>query len=149
MLGSILARQNMSVLALQRKLMATGLTVNIKSLYRLASEMPVQKVDLHIAAAVCKVCAVSLNDLISFQRPKAQFRRLDNKTQSRLDALMAKNNERQLTVAERKEFGALADRAHQMSLENARTLLAEQRRAGRRAAVKRKPTGRKHAPLAA
>src|SRR5258707_15642115 len=104
MLGTILARQNVSVLALQRKLAAAGLAVNIKSLYRLANDAPVQKIDLHIAAAVCKACDVQLTDLIRFQKPKARLQRLDSKTQSRLDALMAKNNEGRLTAAERKEF---------------------------------------------
>ena len=70
MLGSILARRNVSVLALRRELAETGLAVNIKSLYRLANDTPVQKIDLHIAAAVCKVCDVGLDDLISFQRQR-------------------------------------------------------------------------------
>lgn len=139
MLGLILAQQNVSVLGLQRKLAQLGMAVNIKSLYRLVSDLPMQKIDLHIAAAVCKVCNVELGDLIRFQKPKAQLHRLDDKAQARLDALMDKNNEGRLTSAERKEFGVLADRAHRISLENARTLLAEQRRAKNQpAAAKRK-----------
>ena len=54
----------------------------------------------------------------------------------RLQELMEKNNEGKLTAAERREFDGLADRAHQISMENARTLLAERRRSGRTAAVK-------------
>jgi DNA-binding Xre family transcriptional regulator len=149
MLGAILARRNLSVLALQRELAKAGMSVNIKSLYRLADDAPVQKIDLHIAAAVCKACHVSLNDLIRFQKPKAQLRRLDSKTQSRLDALMARNNEGQLTAAERREFGVLADRAHRISIENARTLLAERRRAGKHVPAKRKPIAFKQTTLAA
>jgi hypothetical protein len=45
---------------------------------------------------------------------------------------MARNNEGQLTVAERKEFAALADRVHQISVQNARMLLSERRRTQRR-----------------
>jgi hypothetical protein len=90
-----------------------------------------------------------LNDLISFQRPKAQLRRLDAKTQARLDSLMSKNNEGQLMAAERKEFSALADRAHQISMENARTLVAERRRAGRQTRLKTKPVVPKRTVIAA
>ena len=107
------------------------------------------EIDLHIAAAVCKACQINLNDLISFQKPKAQLRRLDSKTQSRLDTLMARNNEGQLTAAERKEFGVLADRAHRLSMENARTLLAERRRAGKHVPTKKKPAALKQISLAA
>ncbi|MEI9894440.1 MAG: hypothetical protein WDN28_11295 [Chthoniobacter sp.] len=149
MLGFILARRNLSVLALQHELAAAGLAVNIKSLYRLANDTPVQKIDLHIAAAICKVCEVGLSDLISFRKPKAQLHRLDSKTEARLDALMSKNNEGRLTPAERREFGTLADRAHQISLANARTLLAEQRRVGKSAPAKGKTGARKHTPIAA
>ncbi len=125
MLGSILARQNVSVLALQRKLSHAGVAVNIKSLYRLADDSPLQRLDLPITAAVCKICGVALSDLISLEKPKAQLRRLDAKSQARLDVLMSKNNEGALHSAERKEFDALADHAHKISMENARTLLAE------------------------
>ena len=138
MLGSILARQNLSVLSLQRKLSEAGIAVNIKSLYRLANDSPLQKLDLPITAAICKACSVALSDLITFEKPKAQLHQLDGKSQARLDALMTKNNEGLLTAAERKEFDALADRAHKMSMENARTLLAERRRVGKHNALKKK-----------
>ena len=131
-LGLILSRRNLSVLALQRKLEDVGVPVNVKSLYRLAEDAPLQKIDLRIAAAVCKVCDVELGDLISLERPKAQLQRLNTKTQSRLDTLMEKNNEGQLTAAERKEFVALADAAHQLSMANARLLVAGRLRAGER-----------------
>jgi hypothetical protein len=42
---------------------------------------------------------------------------------------MAKNHEGRLTAAERKEFGALAEQAHQLSVQNARMLLAQRPRA--------------------
>ena len=130
-LASILARQNLSVLALQRTLEEAGVPVNIKSLYRLAEDGPLQKIDLRIAAAICKVCAVSLGELISFEKPPSQLHRLSAKAQARLDELMTRNNEGKLTAAGRREFLALADEAHQLSLANARLLLAGRRRAGR------------------
>jgi DNA-binding Xre family transcriptional regulator len=148
-LGLILAWENVSVLGLQRKLATAGSPVNVKSLYRLAEDTPLQKIDLRIAAAICKVFGITLGELISFEKPKAQFRRLDAKTQARLDVLMSRNNEGQLTAAERKEFVVLAERAHRISLENARTLLAEGQRAGGHIAPKKKTAPPKRAALAA
>ena len=148
-LGVILARENVSVLALQRKLAAAGVPVNVKSLYRLAEDAPLQKIDLRIAAAICRTLDIALDDLISLDKPKAQLRRLDVKRQARLDALMDKNNEGRLTTLERKEFVALADMAHRISLENARTLLTERRRAGKAGAVARKASSQKRTPIAA
>ncbi len=139
-LGLILARENVSVLGLQRKLAAAGVPVNVKSLYRLVEEVPLQKIDLRIAAAICQLFRIALGDLITFEKPNTRLRRLSSKTQARLDTLMSKNNEGQLTAAERKEFVILADQAHRMSLENARTLLAERQRAGSRGAVRKKST---------
>jgi DNA-binding Xre family transcriptional regulator len=148
-LGMILARENVSVLALQRKLAAAGVPVNVKSLYRLAEDAPVQKIDLRIAAAICRTFDIALDDLISLDKPKAQLRRLDARRQVRLDALMDKNNEGQLTTLERKEFVALADMAHRISIENARTLLTERRRAGKASAVAKKTASQKRTPIAA
>jgi len=141
-LGLILAQENVSVLALHRKLAAAGVPVNIKSLYRLAEPLPLQKIDLRIVGAICRALDIALGDLITFDKPKAQLRRLAARPQARLDALMAKNNEGRLTATERKEFLALADQAHRISLENARTLLAERQRVGDRTAPARKPTKR-------
>jgi DNA-binding Xre family transcriptional regulator len=141
MLGTILAQRNQSVLALHRDLAAAGTAVNIKSLYRLANDSPVQKIDLQIAAAICRACHVSLGELISFEKPKAQLHHLDRKSQSRLETLMEKSNEGQLTAAERKEFAQLAERAHRISMQNARLLLAERRRASGSIRRKGKPAG--------
>jgi hypothetical protein len=112
--------------------------VNIKSLYRLAEAGPLRKIDLRMAAAICKVCAVPIGELITFERPQAQLRRLGAREQSRLDALMDRNNDGKLTAAERREFLALAEQAHQLSLANARLLIAGRRRAGRRLPSARK-----------
>jgi DNA-binding Xre family transcriptional regulator len=148
-LGLILARENVTVLGLQRKLAASGVPVNVKSLYRLMEEAPLQKIDLRIVAAICTAFGIGLGDLISFEKPKAQLVRLDEKTQARLDALMSKNNEGLLTAAERKEFLALADQAHRMSIENARILLAERQRAGTLEEAPHKRARAKHKTLVA
>lgn len=127
-LRSVLAARNLTVFQLHRELDSAGLPVNIKSLYRLTSDEPLQKVDLRVAGAVCQACEVEIGDLITFQKPRSQLHRLDQKTQTRLDDLMEKSNDGKLTVREKREFTALADKAHRLSIENARMLLAERRR---------------------
>src|SRR4051794_20976198 len=104
----ILARRNLSVLGLRRQLEAAGVPANVKSLYRLVEDEPLQKIDLRIAAAICHVLDIALGDLISFEKPRTRLGRLDSKAQARLDVLMTKNNECGLTAAERKEFDTLA-----------------------------------------
>jgi hypothetical protein len=121
----VLARLNVTVFQLHRQLVESGFAVNIKSLYRLASEQPLQKIDLRIAAAICRACDVDLAELISLEKPRSQLRQLDAKLQARLEELMEKNNDGKLTAQDKKEFGQLAQRAHRISLENARTLQAE------------------------
>src|ERR1043166_7906360 len=90
-LKNVLAEKNMAVFQLHRMLENAGFPVNIKSVYRLATDGPLQKVDLRIAGAICKACKIQLGDLITFEKPRAQLHRLDAKSQARLDALMSKN----------------------------------------------------------
>jgi DNA-binding Xre family transcriptional regulator len=130
-LRSVLALKNMTVFQLHRMLEEMGFPVNIKSVYRLATDEPLQKVDLRIAGAICQACNIQLGELITFDKPRAQLRQLDTKSQRRLEELMTKNNEGKLTASERKEFAQLADKAHRISMENARVLLAERRRSER------------------
>jgi DNA-binding Xre family transcriptional regulator len=122
---------NVTVFDLHRRLKAADFPVNIKSLYRLASEAPIQKIDLRIAAAICRACDVELGELITLEKPRTRLRRLHAGTQARLDALMTKNNDGKLTASEEKTFEQLAKRVHRISLENARLLLAERRRTAR------------------
>jgi hypothetical protein len=119
---------NWTVFQLHRNLTASGVAVNIKSLYRLASEEPLEKIDLRIAAAICKICGATFADLITLEKPRARLQQLDAKTQSRLNALMELNNDGKLTARQKREFEQLAERAHRLSLENARTLQAERKR---------------------
>jgi hypothetical protein len=51
-----------------------------------------------------------------------RLHRIDGKTQARLDALMAKNNEGTITAAERKELAYLGGKVERLSLENAKML---------------------------
>ena len=84
--------------------------------------------DLRIAGAICRACNIQLGDLIAFEKPRAQLRQFDAKSQTRLDASMTKSNDGQLMAREKKEFAQPADKAHRMSMENARVLQAEWRR---------------------
>lgn len=124
----VLAEKNIAVFQLQRMLENSGYPVNIKSLYRLSADEPLQKLDLRIAGAICRACKIQLGELITFEKPHTQLRRFDAKSQARLDALLTKNNEGRLGVGERKEFAQLAEKAHRISMENARVLQAERRR---------------------
>jgi hypothetical protein len=129
-LQSVLAGMNMTVFQLHRRLEEAGFSVNIKSLYRLATEEPIRKIDLGIAAALCRICNVALGELITLEKPRPQLRRLDARTQARLEELMSKNNDGKLTSAEKREFAQLAEKAHRLSLDNARALQAGRKRAG-------------------
>ena len=126
-LRAVLAEKNLTVFQLHRQLASAGLPVNIKSLYRLASDSSLQKVDLRVARAICQACGIELGELITFDKPSTRLQRLKPEHQDRLDGLMDKNNEGELTAREQKEFATLASEAHRISLENARLLLAERR----------------------
>jgi len=127
-LNFLLAKMNWTVFQLHRNLAASGVAVNIKSLYRLASDEPLEKIDLRIAAAICKICGATFADLITLEKPRARLQQMDAKTQSRLNALMELNNDGKLTARQKREFEQLAEKAHRLSLENARTLQAERKR---------------------
>lgn len=144
-LRAVLADRNVTVFHLHRQLSSAGFPVNIKSLYRLASDEPLQKVDLRVAGAVCRACGVEIGDLITFEKPRAKLHRFDPKSQARLDALMDKNNDGRLSAREKKEFAALAADAHRLSMENARILLAERRRSK----SPRRPPAKSRAAIAA
>jgi hypothetical protein len=124
----VLAGMNLTVFQLHRRLEEAGFPVNIKSLYRLASEEPLQKIDLRIAAAICRVCNVALGELITLEKPQNRLRQLDGRTQRRLEVLMSKNNDGKLTAIEKREFTQLAEKAHRLSLQNARLLQAGRKR---------------------
>jgi cell shape-determining protein MreC len=101
--------------------------VNKKSLYRLAAPQPIQKLDTAIIRAVCEALEVRLRDLIQFQQPKFELKRLDPRSQQELDRLMDKNNEGELTQKEKTRFKALLDEVQRISLYNAKALVSQKR----------------------
>lgn len=125
-LKCVLSARKMTVPELYRRITQHGMRVNLKSLYRLSHEhQPLERLDLRVAGAICQVCDVALSELITFETT-TRLRRLAGAKQKRLDALMTKNNEGQLTDAEREELRALVRQAEEITLANAR-LLARQR----------------------
>jgi DNA-binding Xre family transcriptional regulator len=126
-LSSLLAEKNLTVADLHQILRKRGFEVNKKSLYRLAASQPVQKLDATIVRAVCEALEVRLQDLIQFQKPKFELKRLDPKSQQQLDRLMDKNNRGELAKDEQARFKALLDEVQRISLYNAKALLSQKR----------------------
>ena len=127
-LKRVLGERRLSVPQLQRRLEEHGLTVNLKSLYRLAKDdQPLERLNLRVAGMICQVCEVPLSKLIAFELAETRLRRLSAAKQNRLDALMDKNNECLPTSAERKELKALVRDAEEMTLSNARKLTGQRR----------------------
>ena len=127
-LKRVLGECGMSVPELRRRLEQHGLSVNLKSLYRLArDDAPLERLNLRVAGMICQVCEVPLSRLIAFETMDPRLRRLSTAKQRRLDVLMAGNNEGRLTPAERKELQGLVREAEEIALSNVRKL-ARQRR---------------------
>src|SRR5215469_72435 len=126
-LPNLLAEKNLTVADLHQILQKRGFEVNKKSLYRLTASQPVQKLDTAIVRAVCEALDVRLQDLIQFQKPKFELKRLDPKSQRELDRLMDKNNEGELTKAEQAQFKALLEEVQSITLYNSKTLLNQKR----------------------
>jgi DNA-binding Xre family transcriptional regulator len=127
-LPNLLAEKNLTVADLHQILQKRGFEVNKKSLYRLAAPEPIQKLDTAIIRAICEALEVRLQDLIQFQKPKFELKRLEPQSQQELDRLMDKNNQGKLTKTEQARFKALLDEVHRISLYNAKALLNQKRR---------------------
>jgi hypothetical protein len=127
-LGMLLAEHNMSVLALHKRLHEKGVSVNLKSLYRLAVSQPLQKFDARIVKPVCLVLGIDLSELISLEKPELSLLKLDPITQARITNLLDKSNLGTITKRERAELERLVDKAEKISLHNARALVEYRRR---------------------
>jgi hypothetical protein len=127
-LGMLLAEHNTSVLALHKRLQEKGVSVNLKSLYRLAGSQPLQKFDARIVKPICLVLGIGLSELISLEKPELSLLKLDPVTQARITNLLDKNNQGTITKRERAELERLVDKAERISLHNARALVEYRRR---------------------
>ena len=104
-LKRVLDERGMSVSELHRRLEKQGLSVNLKSLYRLfKDDQPLERLNLRVAGLICQVCDVPLSRLIAFEREDVRLRRLSAAEQLRLDGLMDGNNEGRPTPVEREEL---------------------------------------------
>ena len=128
----ILAQRNLSVLDLQKTLQRRGVSVNVKSLYRLAEPAPLWKIDTRIVNAICQTFDLELGDLIQLEKPTKELKRVAAEKQQRLDALMEKNNAGELTRAERAELTRLVEESQRISLHNARVLVEQKREKARK-----------------
>jgi len=127
-LKRVLGERRMSVPELRRRLEQQGVSVNLKSLYRLVKDdEPLERLNLRVAGMICQVCDVPLSTLIAFSLTEPQIRRLSTIKQQRLDALMAGNNEGRLTPAERKQLQGLVREVEEIALSNARGLASQRR----------------------
>lgn len=127
-LKRVLGERGMSVPDLRRRLEQQGLSVNLKSLYRLVKDdQPLERLNLRVAGMICQVCEVPLSKLIAFELTESRLRRLSAAKQHRLDALMTGNNEGRLTPGERQELQGLVREAEEIALSNARKLASQRR----------------------
>jgi len=128
-LKRLLKQQEISVPELHRRIRTQGLSVNLKSLYRLNDDtQPVDRLDMRVAGAICSVFSVRLSDWIIFQEDPLKLQALTSLKQARLDILMGKNNQGELTSSEHEELLALVREAEEIMLTNARLLSQQQQR---------------------
>ena len=118
----LLVELRLTVAEAHKRLVARGFKFDKKTLYRLASHEPIQTISAPLIGAVCEEFKIGLDDLLVWQPPTPKLHRINEKTQARLDALMAKNNEGTITAAERKELTSLGDMVERLSMENAKML---------------------------
>lgn len=145
-LSELLAAHHSSVSDLYQRLKAKGLSFDRKTLYRLASPKPLASISTAVLRAVCEELRVGIGDVLVWDPPTPKLHRIDDATQERLSVLMQKNNEDELTEAEREEFEKLGTEAERLSLENAKILaVAKKRRTARKPAQQKRPPKSKEA----
>lgn len=130
-LNELLRKNKMTVTQLHREMQRLGFKVNVKTLYRLRRDEPVENLNMAAATGICQVLHLGLNDLVQTRAVETSLQRLSEEKQQRLDELMDRNTEGLLTKRERKEFQRLVEEAEAVTLANARLLVQEKRRLSR------------------
>ena len=127
---------------LLRRIGARDRRVNPKTIYRLADpDVPLERIDLHVAGAICEELGVGLSDLIVFSDVSLPLiRRISDEHQRRMDGLMEQHNKEQLSPSELKELRRLVNEASTLSLENARRVAAHRRQLRSETLVDRTPS---------
>jgi hypothetical protein len=126
----LLEERDLSRAELQRRLLAQERHFNAKTLYRLADpDQPLERIDLRVVGAICRVLGIGLGELIAFAEPTATaLATLSDSEQERLEQLMARHNEDQLAGGELDELRELVERAESIARANARRLAEHRRR---------------------
>jgi hypothetical protein len=129
-LAGLLREKRWTVADLVRRIHQSGVTLDKKTVYRLASDEPIRTLNLPVVAAISRALELSdpgeLIDWTAGANPP-RLKRIDEATQIRLDELMDRNTEGRLSAAERLEFEELGQLVEKLSLENA-ALLAQRTR---------------------
>ena len=136
----VLEQQGLNTADLVRRVAEQGDRINAKSLYRLADpEEPLEKVDMHVIAAICQALHVGIGDLLTFDEPDI-IERFPNERQARMDSLMARLNHPEIALqpAEMHELQSLVEDAELIARGNANRLANRRRRLLR--AGKSRPT---------
>lgn len=118
----LLTKTRLTVADVHKRLTARGFRFDKKTLYRLASPEPLQRIETPVVGAICKEFNVNLGELFVWKPVKPKLHRIDAGMQSRLDALMEKNNQGTITASEKKELKDLGRTVERLSLENAQML---------------------------
>src|SRR4051794_10373553 len=111
-LGELLQERHLTVADLERQLRHRfGLTVNIKTLYRLTKPEPIQRADLEVALATAAILGVSLDQLFTMQTVPDEADELalaeDAAVNKRLSELFDLRATRSLTPTEQEELDRL------------------------------------------
>lgn len=117
-LGGVLRARGLSVLQLKRDIEETfGLSVDAKTLYRLASGGPIQRADLNIAGAISKILEINLGDLFSVEAvaldagvdggDDLQAPLLDPEESQRMAQLFERQSDGTISMAEQRELETL------------------------------------------
>jgi transposase len=130
-LATLLEERRLTVAELERQIKARfGLTMNIKSLYRLAQSTPVQRADLEIAGAAAAVLGVGLDDLFYVETSAGDDDReplLGPDDSKRLAELQEQQAHTALTNSEWSELETLVARYGLALHERRMEILAQQR----------------------
>lgn len=103
-LAELLKERDLTVAELERQIKERfGLTVNVKTLYRLAQTAPVQRADLEIAGAAASILGVGLDDLFTVDA------RSNDDSEADLQLLGPAANRRMAALVDRQAHGLLTD----------------------------------------
>lgn len=139
--------RSLTVVDFHKALKQKGHRFDLKTLYRLASDKPLFNISAPVVRAVCETLNIDLGKLIVWQPPAPKLHQIDAKTQKRLDYLMARSNDGELTEDERTELERSAVELEALSIKNAKLLAQHARPEQRKNASSHRPSATK--PVAA